>query len=149
MKVIFLQDVKNVAKCHDVKDVADGYARNFLLPNKLAELVTPAALKKLEALKAEARQSEKEFAERVEKIVGELKEKTLEFSLKADESGKTFGSVNKDAVLKALRDSGLITKERVEIKLEHPIKELGEHKIPIRFKNGKETELKIVVRPEQ
>ena len=149
MRVIFLQDVRNVARRHDVRDVADGYARNFLFPNKLAEPATATALKKLEALKSEIGKNEKEFAERVEKIVGELKEKSLEFFLKTDAKGSVFGSINKDAVLQALRDSGLVTKERVEIKLERPIKELGEHKMPLRFKNGAEAELKIIVRPQE
>lgn len=148
MKVIFLQDVKNVAKRHDMKDVADGYARNFLFPKKLAEQATPTALKELAVLREKIAKGEHEFEKRVEELKRRIGEQTLEFYLKADEGGSVFGSVNKDTILSALRDSGLITKERVEIKLERPIKEFGEHKIPLRFKNGSEAELKIIVRPQ-
>ncbi len=148
MKVIFLQDVKSVAKRYDVKDVASGYARNFLLPKKLAEQATPAALKELAALREKAAAEAHEFEKRVEELKRKIGGQALEFYLKADESGSVFGSVNKEAILSALRDSGLITKERVEIKLERPIKELGEYKITVRFKNGGEAELRIIVRPQ-
>jgi large subunit ribosomal protein L9 len=149
MRVIFLQDVKGVAKRHDVKDVADGYARNFLFPKKLAGQATPAALKELTALREKTAKEAHEFEKHAEELKRRIGEQALEFYLKADEGGSVFGSVNKDAILSALRDSGLITKERVEIKLERPIKELGEHKIPLHFKNGSEAELKIIVRPQK
>lgn len=149
MEVIFLRDVKGVGRRHDVKDVAAGYARNFLFPNKLAETATPVTLKKLAAIQAETSKNEKEFAKKVEKIIGNLNERTLEFHLKTGEDGSVFGSVNKDAILTALRDSGYVTKERVEIELARPLKELGEHKIAIHFKNGASGEIRIIVKPEQ
>ena len=60
MKVIFLEDVRNVGKKYDIKDVSDGYARNFLFPNKLAETATPEAIKKLESMKAAHEKEDKE-----------------------------------------------------------------------------------------
>lgn len=148
MKIIFLHDLRGAGKKHDVKDVADGYARNFLFPNKLAEPATPDALKKLAATKDELAKNEKEFAKRVQAIIGALAEKSLEFFLKTGEDGSVFGSVNKDAILAALRSAGLITKERAELELARPIKSLGEHKIPVRFKNGASGEVKIIIRPQ-
>jgi large subunit ribosomal protein L9 len=148
MKVIILQDIKGVGKKHDVKDVADGYARNFLLPNKLAEIATPSALKQLEVKKSETDKNEQEFKKRVEELLRQMSGRALEFFLKTDETGSVFGSVNKDAILKALRDTGLVTKERVEIELAHPLKEFGEHKIGIRFRNGMSGEIKITIRPQ-
>jgi large subunit ribosomal protein L9 len=149
MRVIFLEDVKNVARRYEIKDIADGYARNFLFPNSLARLATPSAMKELEILKEKARREDEEFKKRVEELVRKMNERALEFRLKTDEAGSVFGSVNKEAILRALRDSGLITKERVEIKLSRPIKEFGEHKVPVRFKDGNEAELKIIVRAEK
>lgn len=149
MRAIFLTDVKNVAKRYDVKDVADGYARNFLFPNNLAKPATPAALKELEILKKKARKDVEEFKKHTEELARKMKETTLEFRLKTDEAGSVFGSVNKEAILRALRDAKLITKERVEIKMARPIKELGEHKIPLHFKDGSEAELRISVRPQE
>ncbi len=148
MKVIFTEDIRNVGKKYDVKDVADGYARNFLFPNKLAEPASPAAFKKLEAMKADFRKNEEEYRKHAEEIIRKMSERSPEFFLKTDESGAVFGSVNKEMILKALRDAGLVTKERVEIELDRPIKEIGEHKIALRFKNGITGELKIIVRPQ-
>ncbi len=149
MKVIFLKDVKNVAKKYDLKDVADGYARNFLLPNDFARPATPTALKELEILKEKAEREAEGLKKHIEGLRRKINERTLEFHLKTDESGSVFGSVNKETILQALRDSDLVTKERLEIKIAHPIKELGDHKIPVRFKDGSEAELKITVRPQQ
>jgi len=156
MKIIILQDVKGIGKKHDIKDAADGYARNFLLPNKLAKIATPAALKELEILKSEEGKNEQEFNKRVQEILRQTSERALEFHLKTDPSPlpkgegprSVFGSVNKDAILKALRDAGIVTKERVEIELAHPLKEFGEHKVAIRFRNGMSGEIKIIIQPQ-
>ena len=147
MKVIFLEDVRNVGRRYEVKDVADGYARNFLFPNKLAEPATPGALKKLEALKAAQEKDERELLARLHEIARTLKETKLEFELKADKTGAVFGSVNKESILKALRDHGFITKERVELELKYPIKEIGEHTVVVDLKKGVKAELRIVVKP--
>jgi len=146
MKVIFLKDVRNVARRHDIKDVNDGYARNFLFPNELAKPATADVLKEAENLKSKANIEAKEFDKHVAELKRVLADRSLEFFIKADKSGAVFGSVNKEAILSALRDTKLIGKEHVEIDLERPIKELGEKKIKIRFKNGAEGELKIIVK---
>jgi len=148
MKVILSQDVKGTGKKYDIKEVADGYARNFLLPNKLAEIATPSSLKELEIRKSETDKNKQEFKKRVEELLRQMNERALEFFLKTDEVGSVFGSVNKDAILKALRDAGLVTKERVEIELAHPLKEFGEHKIGIRFRNGMSGEIKVTIQPQ-
>ncbi|MBU6500967.1 MAG: 50S ribosomal protein L9 [Patescibacteria group bacterium] len=149
MKVIFLQDVKGIGRRYDVKEVADGYARNFLFVNKFAEPATETSLQKIKTLKKEADKNEKGFAKHVDAIIRELKERSLEFHLKTGADGSVFGSVNKDAILKALRNTGITTNERVDIELAHPLKELGEHKIIIRFKNGAEGYIKILIRSEE
>ncbi len=146
MKVIFLQDVKGVGRRHDIKDVSDGYARNFLFPNGFAKQATADALKEADHLKKKLNEDEIVFKKHVEGLLRAIKDRTIEFNIKADKSGAVFGSVTKEMILGAIRDTGLITKERVEIDLERPIKELGEKKIKIRFKNGAEGELKIAVK---
>ncbi|MDE2018991.1 MAG: 50S ribosomal protein L9 [Patescibacteria group bacterium] len=146
MKIILLADVRNIGKRHEVKDVADGYARNFLFPNNLAEPATPGALKKLETLKAAHDKEEKELIVHLEGIKRKLESTKIEFELKADEKGSVFGAVNKESILKALREHDFITKERVEIELKYPIKEFGEHKVKVDLKKGVTAELKILVR---
>jgi large subunit ribosomal protein L9 len=145
MKVIFLQDVRDVAKRYDVKDVSDGYARNFLFVNKLAEIATPAAIAKLESMRAEHEKEDKELEKHLEELARKIATTKIEFALKADKSGVIFGSVNKESILKALREHKLISAERVDIDLKYPIKELGEYTVPIDLKRGVTAKLGVVV----
>ncbi len=146
MKIILLEDVRNVGKKFEVKEVSDGYARNFLFVNKLAESATPGALKKLEAQKAEHEKEDHALHARLEEIARKLNGTKLEFELAGDDTGALFGSVNKESILKALREHGFITKERVDIDLKYPIKTIGEHTIPVDLKKGIAATLTIVVK---
>jgi large subunit ribosomal protein L9 len=145
MKVIFLADVREVGKKYEVKDVSDGYARNFLFPNKFAEVATPGALKKLEAMKADNEKEDKELYKHLESLARQINGMKIQFELKADKSGVIFGSVNKESILKALREHKLIGSERVDIDLKYPIKELGEYTVPIDLKKGVTAKLGVVV----
>ena len=149
MKVILLQDVRNIGKKHDIKDVSDGYARNFLFPNKLAETATPAAQKKLEAMKAEHEKGDAELTKRLHQIAGIIADRSIQFELEAEKDGTIFGSVNKEQILKALREHAILTNESVEILLDHPIKKVGEYAVPIDLKQGIKAHLKIIVVPKQ
>jgi len=145
MKIILLDDVRSLGKKFDVKEVADGYARNFLFPNKLAEPATPGAMKKLDALKAEHDKNETELLARLHEIADNITKTKIEFTLKTDKAGSVFGSVNKESILKALREHGMVRTERVEIDLKYPLKELGEYAVPIDLKKGVTAILKVVV----
>ncbi len=148
MKIILLEDVRNLGTKFEVKEVSDGYARNFLFVNKLAESATPAAVARLEAMKAEREKEDKALRAHLEEISRKLGEMKLEFTLKADKSGAIFGAVNKESILKALRDLKFITKERVDIDLKYPIKTAGEHKVPLDLKKGVSALLTVIVKPE-
>lgn len=148
MQIIFLEEVRNVGKKYEVKEVSAGYARNFLFPNKLAEPATPTSLKKLEAMKAEHDKDEIEYKKHLEQLAARINDLSIEFDLKKGKDGSIFGVVNKESILKALREHKLITKERIDITLDHPIKEFGNYKIPIDLKKGVTAELKIIVKEE-
>ena len=107
MKVILLQDVRAIGKKFDVKEVSDGYARNFLFVNKLAKAATPGALKKLEAMKAAHEKEDHELHARLEGIARKLAGTKLEFELAADKSGALFGSVNKESILRRSASTAL------------------------------------------
>ena len=145
MKVIFTQDVRGVAKKYDIKDVSDGYARNFLFSNTLAEPATSSAIKKLETMKAESERSDRELHQHIEDLAQKIAATKIQFELKADKSGAVFGSVNKETILKALREHKLIGAERIDIDLKYPIKELGEYTVPIDLKKGITAKLGVVV----
>ncbi len=145
MKIILLEDVRGVGKKFELKDVNDGYARNFLFPNKLAESATPGALKKLAAMKEEHDKDEALLIGRLNTIAKKINETKIEFAVKVDASGAVFGSVNKESILKALREHDIVTKERVEIELKYPLKEIGEYTVPIDLKKGIMATLRVVV----
>jgi len=82
MKVIFLDDVRNVGKKYDIKDVSDGYARNFLFPNKLAETASSEAIKKLESMKAAHEKEDKETLAQLEAVARKINETKIQFEVK-------------------------------------------------------------------
>ena len=144
MKIIFLQNIKGVAQIGDIKNVADGYARNFLLPYKLARPATANATKLAESLKAKRekqygtdKESALELAKRLENVTLELKED-------ANEEGYLYGSVNEKKIASALKERGINLKEE-NINLPQHIKTVGEHEIEIELHPEIKTKIKILV----
>lgn len=146
MKVILLQDYRAIGRKYDVKEISDGFARNFLFPNKIAKPATQSAIHEIENLKKESAKKEEELKKHLAELARKINGMALEFTVKADEHGSVFGSVTKEMILKAMRENKFVTKEHPEIKLTKPIKELGEHKVFVDLKKGIEAELKIIVR---
>ena len=144
MKVIFLQDVARVGKRHDIKEINDGYAMNFLFPRKLAELATPKAVSELEKRKKNIEIEREVQEELLLKNLEEIKGKVVHLKAKADEKGHLFSKIhNKDIVNEMKREHHADISEEF-IVLEKPIKEIGEHDIPILIK-GKKSSFKLVV----
>ena len=148
MQVIFLQTVKGRGQKNQVKNVSDGYARNFLIPQKLAVPATPATLKNIEAAQVQAVTEDKAGMERVARMIRGLKDKKLEFTLKSDAKGSVFGSVSAEMIKKALQAQGLGAKDQVEVLLEHHLKEFGEHAVKLRFHKGVMGEVTVSVKPQ-
>ena len=147
MKIILLQDVENLGKKDEVKKVADGYARNFLLPRKLAMIATKSALKQLELKKEiEAKKAEEELM-KIQEIARNLDGLEIEIPVKIDENGQFYGSITALKLSKILKEKGFdITKS--QIKLEKPIKEIGEYDIIIELPHGLEAKVKVIVTKE-
>jgi large subunit ribosomal protein L9 len=148
MQVILLQDVRGVGKKDEIKEVRDGYARNFLFPNTLAERATVTSLKKLHDAQAEHSAKETELLKHLETIARNIAAMTIQFDLKKGKDGSIFGSVNKEAISKALREHKLVGKEHADISLDHPIKEPGSYTVVIDLKKGITAKLKIIVKAE-
>jgi large subunit ribosomal protein L9 len=96
MKVILLQDIKNIGRQGDIKDVSDGYARNFLLPKKLAEIATPEATQKVETIKAQQAEVQKADLEKTQALAESLQGREVLIQAK-EKDGKLFGSINAKA----------------------------------------------------
>lgn len=144
MKIIFLQDVPRVGKKHDIKEINDGYAMNFLIPRKLAERATPSAIANLEKRKKTIEIEREVQEDLLMKNLDEIKGKVVHLKGKADEKGHLFSGIHKKEIIEALR-----TQHRAEISsefivLEKPIKIVGEFEIPITIK-GKKSSFKLVV----
>lgn len=144
MKVIFLQDVARVGKKYDIKDVNDGYAMNFLLPRKLAELATSKAIIELEKHKKEI-VVEREVQENLLiKNLEEIKEKTIVIKGKANDKGHLFSAIHKKEIVLEMKKQQHADIGEEFIILEKPIKEIGEFEIPISIKN-KNSSFKLLV----
>lgn len=145
MKVILLQDVRGVGKKWDIKDVHDGYARNFLIARHLAEVATNTAMQKITLKKTKEASQEAETEKRAREIAQLFKDRSITIATKADEAGTIFGSVTKEAILSALREQHIVSKERVEVHLDAPIKKCGEYRIPITVGRGSRSELRLLI----
>ncbi len=130
MKVIFLKDVKNVAKAGEIKEVKEGYARNFLFKNGLAIEATEANLNNLKRKKEQEALAEKNKIEEAKSLSEKLSKVVLTLKRKAGEKGRLFGAITNTEIAEELEKIGLnIDKKLIELK--NPIKEIGEYKIKV------------------
>lgn len=148
MKVILLKDIENLGKKGEVKEVANGYGRNFLLRNKLAKLATKSALIELEEKrKLEAKKAEEEL-KIIQEIASRVDGQEIEIFVKVKEDDKIYGSITPLKISQALKKRGFnITKG--QIKLEEPIKKLGEYPVIVTFDHGLEAEIKLIITEEK
>lgn len=148
MKVIYLQDVKGSGKKGEVKNVADGYARNMLLPKKLAVEATPENMTKLAGQKSSAQfkfDTEKKAAE---EAAGKLKGKTVIIKAKAGSNDRLFGSVTAAHVADALEAQFGVKTDKKKISLSTDIKNFGTYKAAIKLFTGISAEITVEVTEE-
>lgn len=144
MKIILVQDVPELGRKNEVKEVSDGYARNFLLAKGLAKPATESALKQLAKIKEEIAQEAEADLKLQEEIVAQIDGQEFEILSKADDTGKLYGSITPLKVAKLLKDKGFnVTKKNV--KMEEPIKTIGEYDIVLEMDHGLEAKIKIIV----
>ena len=133
MKVIFLKDVKGKANKGEVKNVPDGYARNYLLKNKLAEEATAGNMKALEAQKRKSNQMEQQEKEDAMNLKDKLAELTIEIKAKSGESGRLFGSITSKQIAEALNKQHGYKVDKRKIELDQPIRALGYTTLPVKL----------------
>ena len=132
MKVILKEDVQNLGQQGDVVEVKSGYARNYLMPQKLAILFTRQQKKSIEeAQRVEERKLERE-KDQLESVLKQVEDLSLSLKMQSEEDSKLFGSVTKLDIVKLLEENG-ITIDKKYVDLSSPIKTLGEHKVNIVF----------------
>ena len=148
MKIVLKQDVYNVGRVGDVKEVAAGYARNYLIPRDLAQLATPGAIKSAEVWKksatAQQAKTDAELAELAESIKG----KEVEVSVKAGSKDRIYGSVTSGDIAAALKDLVGFEVDRKRIDLKKPIHELGTFEVTVRLSSQLTPKITVIVTGE-
>ncbi len=144
MKVIFTADVKGQGKKGEVKEVSDGYARNYLIPRGLAVEATKGNLKRLEEEKAKEAARQAELKAEAEALAARLNEMVLEIPAKAGEGGRLFGAVTAKRLAEELAARGLAV-DKKGIQLDEPIRELGTTQVDIRLYPGVQAKLRVQI----
>jgi large subunit ribosomal protein L9 len=147
MRVILKREVRGLGRPGEVKDVADGYAQNFLLPRGLATVANAGELKQL-ARERDAHKQKKDRAHSdAEELAAKLGTITLVFRLKSGEQGKTFGSVTSKDIAEALGRDHKIPVDRTKIHLAEPVRTLGAHQVEIRLLPDVRATVTVAVEP--
>lgn len=144
MKVLLLKDVYKLGRAGDVKKVADGYGRNFLLPQGMALLATPGAMKTAEKIRGEATRKRAALNNEMGSVAQVISGMALAFGSKAGETGKLYGSITAQDVVVAIKAKTGIEIKRPQVDLQ-PIRTLGEHKAHVRLTMDLIPEIRIVV----
>lgn len=148
MKVILSQDVRSLGKVGDLVKVADGYARNYLIPRKLAMMATEDRVKEFNHLKKMAEAKKKKAQAVSQKVADQVSGVTLTINAQVGESDKLFGSVTASDIANELVKQGFNFDKR-DVHIEEPIKQLGQYKIKIKVATGVEAFVKLNVEREK
>jgi large subunit ribosomal protein L9 len=147
MKVLLVKDVYKLGRAGDVKKIADGYGRNFLLPQKLAVLATPGALKHVEKIRSQAEIRRTEQNSELKDLANQINGITVVFAAKAGETGKLYGSITTQDVANAIQEKTRFEVKKQQIDMQ-PIRNLGEFTSYVRLTMDLVPEVKIIVHRE-
>jgi large subunit ribosomal protein L9 len=147
MKVILLQNVEDVGKKYEVKEVKDGYARNFLIPQNLAKPATKQALKWLDSQQEVIAVEVEEELKKFQELASNLDDLEVQITLKVGDEGQLFESVNAQKIAEKLKEMGFDVKKS-QIDLKDAIKQTGEFKLKINLDHNLEAEINLSILPE-
>ncbi len=145
MEIILIKDVDNLGGANEVVTVKNGYARNYLIPQKFAVEASSSNLKQLEERLKQVRKKEAAMLAAINEVIAKLKDGVLKIGAKTGTSGKIFGSVTSLQISRAIRENKGYDIDRRKITIVDEVKELGTYKANIDFGNGKTTELEFEV----
>lgn len=145
MDIILIQDVDNLGAANEVVKVKNGYARNLLIPSKMAIEATPSNLKKLEEKRKLMQKKEAEMMKAINEVIAKLKDGPLKIGAKTGTSGRIFGTVTTLQIARAIREQKGYEIDRKKIHIPEEIKELGSYKATVDFGGGHNTEIEYEV----
>jgi len=148
MRVILLQDIENVGKKYEIKEVKNGYARNFLIPNGLVKQTTKESLKWVKVQKEIEIKKSEEALKKVQEMASAVDGQEISISVKIGEEGQLFESITDQKIFEKLKELGFEIKKS-QIDLPEPIKELGEFPVKIKFEHNLEAEIKVIIVEEK
>jgi large subunit ribosomal protein L9 len=148
MKVILLEDIEKLGKKYEIKEVKDGYARNFLFPKGLAKQATEESLRWLEMQKEIGEQKAEEELKKIEKEAAEIDGAEVLIPVKIGDKEQLFEKITVQKILEQLKKLGFKVKKN-QIELEKPIEEVGEFPIKIKFEHNLEAEIKVIITEEK
>ena len=149
MKVVLLNNIKGIGRIGDIKDISDGYARNFLLPRKLVRLATQGAVQEAETLKVKRLSEEKLASEEAVKAAEKLAGLTLELTAKASEQGTLFASIGKEEILHKIRQATGLALNEEAVQMDEHIKTAGEHEVHLHLAPDVTATVRVVVTPTE
>jgi large subunit ribosomal protein L9 len=145
MEVILIKDVDNLGATNEVVKVKNGYARNFLIPQKMAVENSPSNQKQLEERLKQFQKKEAQMLAEINSVIAKLNEGPIRLGAKSGTSGKIFGSVTSLQISRAIREQKGYEIDRKKISIAEEVKELGSYKAVIDFGNGKSAEVSFEV----
>jgi large subunit ribosomal protein L9 len=145
MQVILIQDVNNLGGANELVTVKNGYARNFLIPSKLAIEASPSNLKQLDEKVKQQKKKEAKLLAEINSVIATLQSSPLKIGAKTGTSGKIFGSVTSVQIARAIKDQKGYEIDRRRITILDDVKELGSYKAKIDFGNGNECDVEFEV----
>ncbi|TME16419.1 MAG: 50S ribosomal protein L9 [Chloroflexi bacterium] len=145
MKVMLTKDVKDVGQAGEVKEVADGFGRNFLIPRKLAVLARKGVEEEARRVRAATAKREAKDIDEARELAEEIGNKTVVVRLRVGEEGKAFGAITNADIAEALRAQHKVEVDRHRIDLKEPIKTLGEHQVSLHLHRDVEATINVVV----
>lgn len=148
MKVILLKDIKELGKTGEIKELADGYARNYLIPRGMAAEATKEKIKETEEKNLKVQKNKQKEILVAEDLKQKLQGKTIKISLKTGGGDKLFGAVTTKEIAELLDKQLKIKIDKKKIEFAEPIKHLGEYEIKIKLYPAVQAEVKLVVSPE-
>lgn len=147
MKVLLIKDVYNLGRAGEVKKVADGYARNFLFPQKMALRASQGALRQIEKIEAAAAKQRELLNEEMGGLAEQISGLELLFKAKVGETGKLYGSITQQQIVDAINEKLHVNLDRRQIESQH-LREIGEHMVRVRLTYDLIPEVKVLVESE-
>ncbi len=148
MKVIFLQNVPNVARAGEIKEVADGYGRNFLIPKKLALLATPSAASSTKAQRRITERSQAQTETEMTELAQQLEGKEVILKAKTGAKDRLFGSITSADIASELQNTTGLVVDKKKIELAEPIRQLGSYEVVIKLAKDTAPTIKVIVEKE-